>query len=114
MQASVWRHLGFILGQLKAALRSHGAIVAPSRGHLAAFLRPKMASILSKTAPGEAQQSYKKIGESNNDESNPNINDENKIPKDKDIDRSNINPALSPNKADKDSGNIMLRNVDLF
>ena len=62
----------------------------------------------------EAQQSYQKIGESNNDESNPNINDENKIPKDKDIDRSNIDPALSPNKADKDSGNIMLRNVDLF
>ena len=61
----------------------------------------------------EAQQSYKNIGESNNDESNPNINNENKIPKDKDIDRSNIDPALSPNKADKDSGNIMLRNVDL-
>ena len=62
----------------------------------------------------EAQQSYKKIGESNNDESNPNINDENKIPKDKDVDGSNIDPALSPNKADKDSGNVMLRNVDLF
>ena len=60
-----------------------------------------------------AQQSNKNIGESNNDESNPNINNENKIPKDKDIDGSNIDPALSPNKADKDSGNIMLRNVDL-
>ena len=64
----------------------------------------------------EAQQSNKNIGESNNDKSNNNVNDndESKIPKDKDIDEGNMDPALSPNKADKDSGNVLLRKVDLF